>query len=280
MTFPGVLVRYLLLLMVFTAGAPLPVVAQEDSLHESVPSIVLADAGIALDDAVLFVTAPARFSAMDWLATGCVVGGIVVVIGSDGSLQERFASTTGDVKDLWDIPTLYGDIRFAGAVTAGTYAAGLIWRDNGLRVTGRLLFESLALSGSAMLALRFLLGRSRPSDGEGPRDFRGFCWSNAETSFPSGHATVAFAVSTVLAERIDHPLARVAFYGLAFLTAAARVHDNRHWTSDVLGGAALGLVAGFHVVGLERGREQGASEEGAFSIIPLPGGLRLQYALR
>jgi membrane-associated phospholipid phosphatase len=270
----------ILVCLLFIAAAALPCFCQEDSLPPSLSTVVLSDAGAGLDDAAAFWTAPTRFTACNWLTFGAAVGGVAVMVGYDARLQDRFASPRGDERSLWDVPTWYGEIKYAGVLTLGTYTAGLVGHDRELRRTGRLLFESLALSASAMLATRFLLGRSRPSDNRGARDFKGFRWNNAEESFPSGHATVAFAVSTVLAERIDHPVARLALYGLAALTAAARVHDDQHWTSDVLAGAALGLAAGFHVVGREQRREAGRPEDGAFSITPLPGGLLMQYTFR
>jgi len=261
-------------------AATVPCHGQDDSTAQSIPSLVFSDVNVTLHDAGTFWTAPSRFTTWEWLATGGAVGGIVALMSVDGRLQNHFAAPGGEQKDLWDIPTLYGEITFAGALTLGTYTAGLVGRDREMRTTSRLMFESLALSASAMLTIRFLAGRSRPSDNHGSRDFKGFRWDNAEESFPSGHAVVAFAMSTVLAERADHPLARVALYGLATLTAAARVHDNRHWTSDVVAGALIGLAAGFHVVGAERARTQGSLQDDAFSIVPLPGGLRMQYTFR
>ncbi len=58
---------------------------------------------------------------------------------------------------------------------------------------------------------------------------------------PSGHAITAFSLATVFADQYRHrrwvpPLA----YGLATLTAASRVHENRHWTSDIFVGSCIG----------------------------------------
>ena len=57
---------------------------------------------------------------------------------------------------------------------------------------------------------------------------------------PSGHATNAFAVATVLGHR--YPTYRVPLYALAASVAFARVYLGRHYPSDVLAGAAVGLV--------------------------------------
>ena len=73
-----------------------------------------------------------------------------------------------------------------------------------IRITGRLLFESISISGVSVIAVRFIAGRSRPFSEDGPWKFNGFRTDNTFQSFPSGLVTVAFALSTVFAERIDN----------------------------------------------------------------------------
>ena len=59
-------------------------------------------------------------------------------------------------------------------------------------------------------------------------------------SFPSGHATVAFACATVIAWRVP----RLAFpaFALAAAIAWSRVYVGVHWPLDIFGGAALGIL--------------------------------------
>jgi membrane-associated phospholipid phosphatase len=59
-------------------------------------------------------------------------------------------------------------------------------------------------------------------------------------SFPSGHATSAFACATVIAWRAPR-LAFPAFL-LAGAIAWSRVYVGVHWPLDVVGGAALGIL--------------------------------------
>jgi undecaprenyl-diphosphatase len=63
-------------------------------------------------------------------------------------------------------------------------------------------------------------------------------------SFPSAHATSAFAVATAMT-RVD-PLGALAF-GLALLLALGRPYLGMHYPSDVLAGAALGVALGLLV---------------------------------
>ncbi|MCY7363437.1 MAG: phosphatase PAP2 family protein, partial [Ignavibacteria bacterium] len=73
-------------------------------------------------------------------------------------------------------------------------------------------------------------------------------------SFPSGHTTVAFAVSAVLAERINTWWARVGLYSLAAATAYSRIYDNKHWLSDVVLGSIIGFGSGYFTVHRENER--------------------------
>ncbi len=63
-------------------------------------------------------------------------------------------------------------------------------------------------------------------------------------SFPSAHAATAIGLASGLAWLF--PRGRFAFFGLGMLAAFQRVFAGAHWTSDVLAGAAVGvLVCGF-----------------------------------
>ncbi len=62
--------------------------------------------------------------------------------------------------------------------------------------------------------------------------------SNRE-SFPSGHATAAFAVATMQSHY--HPKQAIFWYAGATAIAASRVTLHRHYTHDVIAGAALGF---------------------------------------
>ena len=64
--------------------------------------------------------------------------------------------------------------------------------------------------------------------------------SNAQ-SFPSGHASITFATATVLELHLGWRYS-VLGYTVASYVAGSRLHDNRHWLSDVVFGAAVGTI--------------------------------------
>lgn len=110
---------------------------------------------------------------------------------------------------------------------------------------GAALFTVAAVLLSGLLARIFkpLFARPRPGTVQGGAapDFHQYdaAFSSAFGSFPSAHATTAFAGATALWLLAGRRHGRVLF-GLAALAAAARVALGRHYPTDVLAGAALG----------------------------------------
>jgi len=72
----------------------------------------------------------------------------------------------------------------------------------------------------------------------------------ATGSFPSGHATVAFACATALALAV--PRLALSLFGLAALISWSRVYVGVHYPLDVLAGAILGVALAFAVASAAR----------------------------
>ena len=254
--------------------------SSDEPAFRSLGEILLDDLSIAVRDGGSFFSSPLRFSGNDWLVAGCFVGGTVGLFALDAEAQKWIGRETISSlnNDFWDIPTRYGTVTYANAFGVATYATGLLIGNDDIRITGRLLLESLSFSGLSVISVRFVAGRSRPYSGDGPWKFNGFTLDNEIQSFPSGHTTVAFGMSTILAERIDTWWSRVFFYGMASLTAYARVLNNQHWLSDVVVGGAFGLGAGLFVIQREKERGNHLTPSGAhFFIQPSLKGIRVTY---
>lgn len=61
-------------------------------------------------------------------------------------------------------------------------------------------------------------------------------------SFPSGHATQAFAILMCLVFVYQKPLLKWLFFAVALLTAYSRVHLSQHWLADICAGSVVGMV--------------------------------------
>jgi undecaprenyl-diphosphatase len=103
-----------------------------------------------------------------------------------------------------------------------------------LRLSACLAAESAFVNG----VVKSLFERERPvHQDERPHRLR----VPLTTSFPSGHASAAFAAASLLAPESRVP---AFWYALAAKVAYSRVHVRIHHASDVIGGAAIGLVVG------------------------------------
>lgn len=154
-----------------------------------------------------------------------------------------------------------GSVQFGAA--AGLYVAGrwLLPRDEPTttktRHLGFDLFRAQILSQAIGRGIRYSVRRERPT---------GEC-----CSFPSGHAINAFAAASVLERHLGFRAAWPTL-ALAGYVGMSRLHENRHYLSDVLVGAAVGTSIGWTVVG-RHGRS-------AYAVIPVsvPGGVALMLA--
>ena len=133
--------------------------------------------------------------------------------------------------------------------SAGIWAFGAITHRRNVADAGLHIGESVVSSAVITGVLKVALGRSRPyvtadSNSHDLQFMRGRKGGQYQ-SLPSGHATAAFAFAAALAAESPGKrwVAPVA-YGAATLVALARMYDDRHWASDVLLGAGIGIASG------------------------------------
>jgi hypothetical protein len=224
----------------------------------------------ALEDAKLYFTAPLRWDQRAWLE----FGGTLVVLGIahqyDDDIREHFVSNSSDALSGKDSNSA-SDALPAAILVAGTWIfAGVLDDAGGYRELGSML-EATVLSAASTEILKYAVGRQRPNETADPDQ-----WFSGGDSFPSLHATAAFAIGTVFAESGDDRyrwLRRIVGYGVAGATAYGRVEHNAHWTTDVLAGAALGLSTARFTM---QRRDSTPSSSSAM-LVPVDHGLMLTF---
>jgi len=108
---------------------------------------------------------------------------------------------------------------------------------------GLFVFSAIAISGLSVDLLKGILARWRPKAFFTEPMQYGFAFFKTgyeHNSFPSGHATTAWALACALT--LLYPRWRVLWVGAAALVAASRVIVGAHYPGDVLAGAWFGVV--------------------------------------
>lgn len=122
-----------------------------------------------------------------------------------------------------------------------------LWHGRGDKASRRvvvLTFASLLLAEIANVLLKTAFARPRPA--EVLTHVNLLLPGLSGYSFPSAHATRSFAAAYALSQYFTRW--RWGLYGLAALVAFSRVAVGAHFLSDVIGGAALGMLIGWVIV--------------------------------
>ena len=139
-------------------------------------------------------------------------------------------------------------IIFLGEYLAYILAAGILvfWWQN-RKKHPRFLWQVIAAAilarGIVTELIRFFWERPRPFV---EQNIAPLIEHVASASFPSGHATLFFALGTVLF--FYNKTAGIVFLLGATVVSLARVFAFLHWPSDIIGGAAIGIVSAVLIV--------------------------------
>ena len=219
--------------------------------------------------ALLFETAsdfkafPRRRST--WVILG--IGGAAAALAhpADDEVNERLAGS-GGVGKFFAPGKYIGALYTQAGVAAGLYVVGRYMlpttegsRTNKVSHLGFDMLRAILVSQALTIGIKNSVRRDRPT---------GEC-----CAFPSGHASATFATASVLERHLGYRGAWPTFL-IASYVAASRLHDQRHFLSDVLFGGAVGVSAGWTVVG-RHGRS-------TFALTPVPvkGGMMVSVTRR
>jgi membrane-associated phospholipid phosphatase len=216
-------------------------------------------AAIVYKTAADFKAFPRREST--WVILGIGAGAAGLAHPVDRSLNAHLVGSTA-AERLWAPGHIVGSdyVQFGTAI--GLYATGryIVAHREGESQTNKLshlgfdLLRAQIVSQAFSEGIKLAVRRDRPT---------GNC-----CGFPSGHAVATFATAAVLERYLGY---RAAWPTLAIATyvATSRLHDNVHYLSDVVFGAALGTATGWTVVGTH-GRT-----DFTFAPVPIRGGVML-----
>jgi membrane-associated phospholipid phosphatase len=208
-----------------------------------------------------FTSFPRRRSTWVFLAAGA--GGALLAHPIDDTANAHLAGSTAAGRFF--APGKWIGSGYVQAGTAvGVYLIGryVVPKATGGPKTNKVshlgldLIRGIVLSQALTHGIKIIARRDRPT---------GEC-----CAFPSGHAATAFATASVLERHLGYRAAWPTLL-LAAYVGTSRLHDNRHYVSDVVFGSALGLASGWTVVG-DHGRSN-------YTVVPsaTPGGVMITF---
>ena len=230
-------------------------------------------AGTLLQDTKHVVIFPTYYDSRKWLLFGGAVGSVLIVSAFDEDIQDAIQRNRNKVTDkAASIINPFG-FQAAYAVIAGIYLQGVFAHNPKSKVVALDAIAASVVSwGVGATLLKFVTGRARPEKNEGAFHFDPFSTNGEDNSFPSGHATQAFALAAVLSSHYHSKWVWIPSYTFAGLVGLARMDKNRHWASDVVAGALLGTFIGkeFVVYNRRKRRELSMKEHHAeMTLVPL-----------
>jgi membrane-associated phospholipid phosphatase len=193
--------------------------------------------------ALLLLTASplaAQRRAEPYVTAGALLAGAALLDRAvDGSVADG-----GGTRLEWATGALNHGGRpvYAAVALGGAFVGGHLADAPELSSSAAHIGAALLASGIANGTLKYAIGRERPADTDDALRFRPFNPNNRWQSFPSGHTVVAFSLATSISEEADRPWVTVLTYSGAALVGWSRIYDDKHWTSDVVGGALVGIL--------------------------------------
>jgi membrane-associated phospholipid phosphatase len=230
---------------------------------------------VFLSDLGYVVSSPARMDRSSALWTAAVLGTTGLLYACDQELFDATQRAHGNgaydliVEDVGDFIEPVGNMGNTNAFYFAGWAVGHALQIPPLKVIPFQFLESHAISGGIRNLAEISVGRFRPAAGRGPRHFE----SGDGTSFPSGHASVAFELATIVSHHARSQPVSVLCYGLATALAVQRVDSKSHWPSDAFLAAATGHVIARTIVRRQDRRE--AAHAPAVGLLPDPRGVRV-----
>ena len=208
-------------------------------------------------------TKPFHMTGPDWKKVAIFTGVAVGVGFADEPIQKQALSwrnSSSTVRNVGKYISNFGGLYELYSL-GGLGLYGVVAKNQKIKTTTLLASQAYITGALLESVVKTLSGRTRPSayfpNTEAEPSFKGpFVASlrdkdgrKTNSSFPSGHTTVAFAAATVFAKEYAHSaVVPIISYSAATLIGLSRITENKHWASDVLVGGFLGYLTGRQVV--------------------------------
>jgi membrane-associated phospholipid phosphatase len=191
-----------------------------------------------------------------WVGVG---GGLALAAHPfDGDVNRKLTGNK-TAEHVFKAGEILGELGTLLGSASAVYAVGRLRDQPRVSHVGMDLIQSLAISEGLTQTLKYTTRRERPDH-------------SSRNSFPSGHAADTFAFATALERHLGWRYAGPA-YAFASYVALSRMPANRHWLSDAVFGAAVGIIAGRTVTSQE-------ANPYPVAVTYVPGGVAIMFSRR
>jgi len=189
-----------------------------------------------------------------WVILGVGAAAALIAHPVDDNVNGHLAGSTF-AKRFFAPGKVIGSAVTQAGVALGLYLGGRYLvpaaqgepRTNKWSHLGYDLIRGQILSQAFVQGIKYAVRRDRPT---------GEC-----CSFPSGHAASAFVAASILERHLGYRAAWPTLVAATYV-ATSRLHDNRHFLSDVIFGSSIGMATGWTIVG-RHGRNE-------YALVPTP----------
>jgi membrane-associated phospholipid phosphatase len=198
-----------------------------------------------------FIKQPTKWDGSDWLRIGALGAVTFLIMQIDEPVRRLVNGNTKYAKSFpIEFSNMWGEIYFTEALFGGFSLYALY---NGDKTAHKIAFEIAQATFYTFYvnsALKFVIGRARPFLNQGSQVYVPFSkYSNIDhQSLPSGHTAIVMALTTILSRNAKPTWLKILAYVPAAMSMVGRVYLDKHWTSDVLLGGAIGYFTATWVV--------------------------------
>jgi len=198
-----------------------------------------------------FIKQPTKWEGSDYLKLGMLGAGTFLLMQADVPIRNEVLKDQSYRKSYpIEFGNMWGEVYFIEALFGGFTIYALY---NGDQTAHKIAFEIAQASFYTFLVngtLKYIIGRARPYLEQGNQTYVPFSkYSDPDhQSMPGGHSGIVLTLTTVLSRNAKPVWLKVLAYVPAALSLFGRVYLDKHWTSDVFLGGAIGYFTATWVV--------------------------------
>ncbi len=189
-----------------------------------------------------FVKSPIKWNVRDLIILSSITAGTYGLTFVDEDI--RYEVTKDNISyqsTFFEFGRVWGEPFTAPIIGSMFLIQGSINENEANKRIGYEIVQSYTYTAIVTGMLKISFGRARPYTNKNALNFSPFSFDGDDYySLPSGHSSLAFALSTTLVLNSKNTIGKIVAFIPALLTVTSRIAYNKHWLSDTFMGSAIG----------------------------------------